>query len=1538
MMRSVRPLRRLSGAARAVVDHLEQRQLLSASLSTSSSLMVFNAVENSSASQTESLTLTDSGTSALTINSITIVNDPNSSTQSAARFSEVNASSIPSTLAAGASFVLELNYSAISVTTDSALLDISSSDSVNPLQTVTLHGIGTRGLGGTNQPSLATILQAYDIPTYVGEGPDDANAATDTTYPYPPDSTSQEVVIQRFVKAGSGPVTIDVLASFTASVGSYPPYVLGTYTPGNPSSLNQLFTTPDNEYQSTYVQPQGATSFDPGSSEFGFYCISNVQSVGRVIYSEDALNTFDSTTGRHFRFFPMEEPNGTIVPDQYIMTSTEWNSPGGYDFTNIVAIVKNVEPAANAPAAPVLGLQNLNAEPGSTTMVFNRINGTNPSVGDTVHNTGVLQVNNTGGEPLIISSYTLTSGYVLDNPPTFPVTVAAGASLDLTIQFVVSSEPTVPYNETSGPEYPTGGGVYDGTLTLNSNDPNKPTATVNLAGWYQYHSENNNEPSLQSIVNLLYGWDTDINSTPVPDLLENNSTSGSSPTYYGQEVVSPYWEEANSAEPVNVQMIAAYHTEGSTSVFSWYTQGSPGSTHTLFTQASDDGQTIFPLESGSSALCVANFSNGGIFGFKTDTLYTDDSLNTGSNSQGGGHHFRFYPVVSSTGEIVPNTYILALDYATTDENYDFQDAVYLISNITPVTNKSGITAPQTTAAPPVPAELWASNTTAGNVLQWGPISYTNLSGYDVYSASSESGPYTLLTTSPISATSYTDTTAATGTTYYRVTAVDSVTANQSLPLTASATVAAIVSGSGDPIAAAESATTSALTPVTINDFPNATDASGTLIASSVTVSTIPGHGSTSVNASNGAITYTPDAGFTGTDTFQYTVADSTGAVSAPATVTITVTALPVGNPIAANLSYNAATGVALVINDAAAATDSSATLEPSSVSILQYPSHGNAFLNSSTGVITYVSDSGYIGTDTIQYTIGDNLGAISPTATITIDVLRSGPVVAASSTTVSANAANSIDVLQSASDLTGSLVPSSVTVTTPPLHGSATINTESGAIIYTPAAGYFGADTLQYTVADSNGVVSSPVTLSLDVGVTLSSTAAKSLVFTDSAGDKVTLALAGVGEAEIFFNGNGSAQTTRGAVQITGSELSIGSIDVTGTTVASTLTISRKGKGAVSLENLTVAGAIGKILAPTSNLTGTLNVSGAVTTLQLGSANAATITIGSAGATRSGLSITGTGFVNTTLSSATPIKSLKVSTWLVSGTTDALIAPSISSLVTTGNFQAGLNLSGASPFAMGTARIGGQVDAQGWHITGAAQNIVIGSIAPGWTGDFTGAVSSFTVRVGGFAGTLDAGSIGKLAITGNDTGKITAGSIKSARIVGQLDNAALTTTNGPAPKIDSLGSLTVTGGMQNSLVTSAGNIGSISTAGITGSSVDAGVTTGILLPTSAGQFTASDTISSFSVTGRKSTFTDSNIGAEAIGSLNLATVATANGGAPFGVAGATIKSLTAALSTGGTLHLNTADLRSASTLSTYLSAHAITLGDFEIKPGVQQLG
>ena len=76
----------------------------------------------------------------------------------------------------------------------------------------------------------------------------------------------------------------------------------------------------------------------------------------------------------------------------------------------------------------------------------------------------------------------------------------------------------------------------------------------------------------------------------------------------------------------------------------------------------------------------------------------------------------------------------------------------------------------------------------------------------------------------------------------------------------------------------------------INVLGNDTDLDGTLNATTVTIVDGPDHGTVTVNATTGAITYTPTANYFGTDSFTYTVKDDDGTVSNEATVNLDVAA------------------------------------------------------------------------------------------------------------------------------------------------------------------------------------------------------------------------------------------------------------------------------------------------------------------------------------------------------------------------------------------------------------------------------------------------------------------------------------------------------------------------------------------------------------------------------------------------------------------------------------------------------------------------
>ena len=98
----------------------------------------------------------------------------------------------------------------------------------------------------------------------------------------------------------------------------------------------------------------------------------------------------------------------------------------------------------------------------------------------------------------------------------------------------------------------------------------------------------------------------------------------------------------------------------------------------------------------------------------------------------------------------------------------------------------------------------------------------------------------------------------------------------------------ITTGNAPPVANADATSTPVNTAVMVNVLANDTDSDGSLDPTSVAVTGGPAHGATSVHPATGVITYTPAAGFQGSDSFTYTVEDDDGATSNAATVSIAV--------------------------------------------------------------------------------------------------------------------------------------------------------------------------------------------------------------------------------------------------------------------------------------------------------------------------------------------------------------------------------------------------------------------------------------------------------------------------------------------------------------------------------------------------------------------------------------------------------------------------------------------------------------------------
>jgi len=109
-------------------------------------------------------------------------------------------------------------------------------------------------------------------------------------------------------------------------------------------------------------------------------------------------------------------------------------------------------------------------------------------------------------------------------------------------------------------------------------------------------------------------------------------------------------------------------------------------------------------------------------------------------------------------------------------------------------------------------------------------------------------------------------------------------------LSSPATVTVTVDPVNDaPIANNDVATVPADVPILINVIGNDLDNDGTINPGSVEIASQPADGTVTVNPA-GTVSYRSDAGFSGIATFTYTVRDNSGAVSQPATVSVSVSA------------------------------------------------------------------------------------------------------------------------------------------------------------------------------------------------------------------------------------------------------------------------------------------------------------------------------------------------------------------------------------------------------------------------------------------------------------------------------------------------------------------------------------------------------------------------------------------------------------------------------------------------------------------------
>ena len=385
-----------------------------------------------------------------------------------------------------------------------------------------------------------------------------------------------------------------------------------------------------------------------------------------------------------------------------------------------------------------------------------------------------------------------------------------------------------------------------------------------------------------------------------------------------------------------------------------------------------------------------------------------------------------------------------------------------------------------------------------------------------------------------------------------------------------------------PVANADSATTSAGT-ATIAVLANDTDADGDVLTAAAG-STVPTKGSIVVNADN-TITYTANAGAVGTDTFTYVANDGRGG-TATGTVTVTIpNQLPVANADSASTTPGHAVTISVLSND----TDPNipASAQVLSVSAVTQPPGGNGTVTTDGTTVTFTPSGTFkLGSTSFTYTVNDGAGGTA-VGNVTVAIPNVPPTAVNDTGATAYLAPATVDVLANDTDANGDSL--TVTAVTGEAHGTAVI-TGSGVntkVLYTPAVGWSGPDTMTYTVSDGTTTSTALLTVttadapptangfSTSVAGGVSTTIGIVAHASDPNGDPLTVSSAGpAAHGTVTINGTGGVVYTPNPAYAGADSFSYTVDDGHGGTSTATVSVTVGNQAPLALADSAVAGPL----------------------------------------------------------------------------------------------------------------------------------------------------------------------------------------------------------------------------------------------------------------------------------------------------------------------------------------------------------------------------
>jgi len=313
---------------------------------------------------------------------------------------------------------------------------------------------------------------------------------------------------------------------------------------------------------------------------------------------------------------------------------------------------------------------------------------------------------------------------------------------------------------------------------------------------------------------------------------------------------------------------------------------------------------------------------------------------------------------------------------------------------------------------------------------------------------------------------------------------------------------------------------------------NDTDAEGNSLT--VTGVTQGANGSVVIDAVTGNPIYTPNTGFSGSDSFTYTINDGNGGTS---TATVNVTVNSVNHaPVAVADSITVAEGgtATLLVGGATSilANDWDADGDTLTAILVTGPTNGTLTLNAN-GTFSYTHNGSETTSDSFTYKVND--GTVDGnTVTVTIGVTPVNDAPVANNDTATTDEGSAVVVAVRSNDTDAEGNPLTVSAVTQGANGSVVIDAVTGNPIYTPNAGFSGSDNFTYTISDGNGGTAT-ATVSVTVNAVVPVNAAPVAV-----ADNITVAEGGTatilvgGATSVLTNDSDSDGDPLTAILVTG--------------------------------------------------------------------------------------------------------------------------------------------------------------------------------------------------------------------------------------------------------------------------------------------------------------------------------------------------------------------------------------------------------------------